>query len=242
MSDTLTLLSGEPFVINSSITINNPTLREIKDFGEERYWGVLSRLTASPYDLKVMLDDGGIRYEDISDYELFLMLYQSFTIEDTRIFFGDLDIASMNLAHSSIIDDIVLISDDESIVIDKGVHSIIIDHLRSMHYMKRNWKIAGNEFTRRFYMDEDRRNLEMNKNKPFVSNLAPLISTVVNCAECKYTYNTIYDLAIYPFMDCVKRVQVVKNCDHLMYGVYTGNVDVKKMNKDELNIFRALDS
>lgn len=77
---------GDPLVINDLIQVRQPTLGEIADFGEERYFQMLSAICGSPSDFMVALDDMGIRYEEITDFQLFLMLTRNLTPDDTRIY------------------------------------------------------------------------------------------------------------------------------------------------------------
>ena len=85
---------GDPLVINDLIQVRQPTLGEIADFGEEHYFQMLSAICGSPSDFMVALDDMGIRYEEITDFQLFLMLTRNLTPDDTRILLGDLDLSA----------------------------------------------------------------------------------------------------------------------------------------------------
>ena len=42
------------------------------------------------------------------------------------------------------------------------------------------------------------------------------------------------------FFDELNRLQVINNADHLLDGMYHGTVDMKKINKSELNWLREL--
>jgi hypothetical protein len=41
-------------------------------------------------------------------------------------------------------------------------------------------------------------------------------------------------------MDDIARAQVIHNADHLLSGVYAGMIDMKKINKAELNWMKEL--
>lgn len=58
---------------------------------------------------------------------------------------------------------------------------------------------------------------------------------MVNTQQFKYTFEGVRDLTIYQFNESVK--QVIKKVDYenKMFGVYTGNLDVKKLSQDDLN-------
>ena len=76
--------------------------------------------------------------------------------------------------------------------------------------LKKNLEVAGNKYTKQILIDEARLLQERNKDKPYQSNLVPLISAMVNSAEFKYNHSNVYDLPIYVFMDSVKRIQKIK--------------------------------
>ena len=42
------------------------------------------------------------------------------------------------------------------------------------------------------------------------------------------------------FMNDVARLQVINNADHLLSACYAGTIDMKKINKDELNWMKEL--
>ena len=70
--DELKLYKGYTIPINSKISICQPTLSEITDFGEKKYFNAIYTLTSAPADLKWQLWDIGIDYTKVDDYELFI--------------------------------------------------------------------------------------------------------------------------------------------------------------------------
>ena len=66
---TLNLLYKKEYKINDSIKIMIPTVGEIVD-NEDDYYSLITVLTAMPIDLMVPLDEAGIDYTQINDYEL----------------------------------------------------------------------------------------------------------------------------------------------------------------------------
>lgn len=48
--DQLQLYFGDPYVINNNITIFQPTVGEIMEYGEKKYYSVVHTLTAIPSD------------------------------------------------------------------------------------------------------------------------------------------------------------------------------------------------
>ena len=60
--DECKLLFREPYRLNSYITISQPTMQDIINFGEQEYYQMIGLLCGTPSDFKVMLwDKIGIR-------------------------------------------------------------------------------------------------------------------------------------------------------------------------------------
>lgn len=71
--DELKIYRGEDLPITSKITVTQPTIGQIADFGERRYFNAVHTLTAVGADLKWQLNDYmGIDYTQIEDYDLFV--------------------------------------------------------------------------------------------------------------------------------------------------------------------------
>ena len=71
---TQNLLYKREIAINDGIKIVVPTVGEILE-NEDGYYGMVSALTAMPIDMMVQLDDMGLDFTKINDYQLFLMLF-----------------------------------------------------------------------------------------------------------------------------------------------------------------------
>lgn len=71
--DELKIYRGEDIYITPKIIVTQPTIGQIADFGERRYFGAVHTLTAVGADLKWQLNDFmGIDYTKIEDYDLFV--------------------------------------------------------------------------------------------------------------------------------------------------------------------------
>ena len=80
------LWEGTDLKINKDITIHHPTLGEVLDYGEEKYFGLVSTICAVPQDCKYPLFEMGIDYETISEFDFFSMVAGG--IEDTGVDFS----------------------------------------------------------------------------------------------------------------------------------------------------------
>lgn len=73
--DELKIYRGMDIPITSKITVKQPTIGQIADFGEKRYFGAVHTLCAVGADLKWQLNDlMQIDYTQIDDYDLFIKL------------------------------------------------------------------------------------------------------------------------------------------------------------------------
>ena len=94
---TANLLYKEEYPINDQITIRIPTIGEVLE-DEDSYNAVLSVWTSTPADYMVFLDDNGIDFTSLNDYDLFLILAQILASYNTSLFFGDLDFSKFRVA------------------------------------------------------------------------------------------------------------------------------------------------
>ena len=240
-NDELKIYQGYDIIITDGIKIHVPLLREINEYGEKAYYSMVYTLCSVGADLKWQLDDIGVDYTQIDDFELFYsLLSRSYSKEQTRILFGDvLDFSEMQLMYNNNLQENVLVQffDDETYIqIDRYVYNAIVSTLRKIHRIKRNDEIPGNEATRQILIEDARDEYEENKNKPAKPYLLPLVSAMVNSTGFKRDDKSVFGMNIYAFMDSVARISKIKNSELLLQSGYSGfGIDLKKVNSDETN-------
>lgn len=237
--DALSLYFGDPYVINEHLTIFQPTIGDIVQFGERNYFSMVHTLCAIPSDMKSQLDDIGIDYEQISDFELFMMLVPTLKLDQTSILFGDVDFSMLRPYRNPQNDEIVLADRNTGLIIDTLIYERIVNYLRKVHNLKKKVEYAANKYTKKILIEEDRNNILMNKNKPYQSFLVPLVSSVK--VRMGYTKDYVRKMGIVEFFDDIGRLQIINNADALLRGMYGGMIDTKKINKNDLNWMRELD-
>ena len=237
--DDLKLYIGDDFVINNQIKVLQPTIRQIAEFGEREFFSVVHTVTAIPSDMKANLDDMGLDWMEVDDFELFVMLSQTLTPDRTMLLFGDLDFSKLKPFNHPHIDGEIILADKESgILIDKMIYLKIVSYLRKAFNITPKIEKASNKMTKKILIEEDRKKIEFNKNKPFKSFLLPLISSVK--VKQGYTKEYVLNMGYVEFMNDVARLQVIHNADHLLSACYAGTIDMQKINKQELNWLREL--
>lgn len=257
--DELKMYFGEPYQVTDSIVITQPTIGEILEFGDSKFYSIVSMLCANTTSFRLQLWDMGIDWNEISDFELFCNLIKGFKPEDTSLLFGDLNLSLFELFYDKEIEGNVLIyipRDENGDVlqdfdfehaprIDEIVYMRIVDYLRHMFDIYPKVEFAKNKATKNAIIDEERMNLQFaqKKSKESLSSkspLLPLISSMVNHPGFKYKKNELKEVGIVEFMDSVKRLQTYENTVALLRGMYSGMIDASKINKEEFNWTRPL--
>ena len=237
--DDLQLYLGSDYKINDNIIIKQPTIKQVAEFGEKEFFSVVHTITAIPSDMKSQLWDMGLDWMEVDDFELFVMLVQTLTPERTSILFGDLDLSKLRpYNHPFAEGEIALVDRETGILIDKMIYLRIVNYLRKAFNITSKVEKAANKMTKKILIEEDRRKIQLNKDKPFKSFLLPLISSIK--VKQGYTKDYVLNMGYVEFFDDVARCQVIHNADHLLSGIYAGTIDMKKINKAELNWMKEL--
>ena len=236
--DDLQLYIGSDYKINDSIVIKQPTILQVAEFGEKNFFSMVHTITAIPSDMKANLDDMGLDWMEVEDFELFMMLSQTLTPDKTYLLFGDLDFSKFKPFRHPQNGDIVLADKEAGIIIDQMVYLRIVSYLRKAFNITPKVEKAANKMTKKILIEEDRKKIELNKNKPFKSYLLPLISAIK--VKQGYTKDYVLNMGYVEFFDDVARCQVIHNADHLLSACYAGTLDMKKVNKAELNWMKEL--
>ena len=105
--DELKMYFREPLQLNDKIILYQPSIGDIVSFGEKEYYSMVHTLSCIPSDMKSQLEDMGIDYMEISDFELFIMLTRGLKKEDTILLLGDLDLSKFAIYEDSNIKDIM---------------------------------------------------------------------------------------------------------------------------------------
>lgn len=239
--DALKMYFGYDYIINDKISIRQPTIGEIVEFGEEKYFSVAQTLTAIPSDMKSILFDMNIDYEEISDFELFIMLTRQLTRDDTYLLLGDLDLSEFTIYINQENEELVMGDEKKDIIIDRHIYLLMSNQIRKMHNFEMKIEKSANEFTKKILIEEDREKRQIYKNKKFKSILKPTISSLVNSSGFKYKLHEVKDIGLCELMDSIQRIQIIKRVEALSQGVFSGTVDQSKLTKSELNWMRELD-
>lgn len=231
---TQNLLYKKQYPINDSISIVIPSVGQILD-NEDGYYGLVSILTATPVDLMVQLDDAGIDFTSINEYELFLLMFDGLKSQNTSLVFGDLDLSKFKMAVNEQNGNIVLFDEEHDITIDRAIHSQIAGVLRKIHHLEKNRRKPANIEAKEYMLKRARDKMKRHRNRKEASQLESLIIAMVNTEQYKYDFEGTRELSIYQFNESVRQIIKKVDYDNRMYGVYAGTVNAKDLSQDDLN-------
>lgn len=222
------LLNASSINIVPRLTLRIPTVGEILE-DEQKYYNIVSSLTASPFQFMVQLDDKGIDYTTITDFQLFMMLFPMFAKSDLSILFGDLDTSDFNIYIDKTDNSQIIYSPKNDITINELVYNDLTEMIRKINMFEKVKSKPGNETAKKYLLQKERKKQKRNANKPYEPYLEKLVIALVNTSEFPYNYDECMNLSIYRFNQSFKQIQQKISFDNTMIGVYAGTVDTSKM-------------
>ena len=219
-------LSSVDIIPNLSVRI--PTVGEILE-DEQHYYSLISSLTATPFQYMVQLDDIGIDFTKINDYQLFMILFPACAKGNLKILFGDTDLSDIIMRSNPANNTPVLYSPSNDITIDEFVYGRIADCIRKINNLTKENRKPGNDEAREFRIKLERKRQKRNANKPYEPYLEKIVVALVNRPEFKYNYEQTENLTIYQFIQSFEQIKTSINFDNTMIGVYAGTVDTSKI-------------
>lgn len=213
----------------TNLSIRIPTVGEILE-DEFTYYNIVSSLTASPFQYMVQLDDMGIDFTTITDYDLFKMLFLVYTKSDLSILFGNLDVSDFGIYEEN--NNSYIYSPNNHIEINEKVYNDLVGVIRKINLFEKIKYKPGNESAKKYLLEKERKKQKINAKKKHEPHLEKLVISLVNTCEFPYDYDSCMDLSIYRFNQSLKQIQHKIAFNNMMIGAYAGTVDTTKINKD----------
>lgn len=239
------IIGGDNFIVNKYITIYNPSVLEVKDFGEDIYFGIVNLFTRRPYDIAVELYDKNIDYQSISDWDLFYSTVSNIPVEFSCILFGKFDFSNLIPCEDKEHGMKCLIDKyDPQICIDEAVYQQIVTYLRYIHFISEKVEYdVGNSMAKKFLIDRMRRKRDKIKSGKIKkqSELSSMIKYCVNNSNFKYDYSTVMNLKLNLLYESYYFMVHNGERNNVISGIYHGTIDLSKLkDKNILNIIPDL--
>ncbi len=233
------LLYQKRIQVTPYIAVEVPTVGEILE-REDDYYSMVSMLTAMPIDMMVQLDDIGVDFASINEYELFLMLFNTLKEMNTELIFGGLDLKGFEPAINPDNNQIMLADKRSGARIDRAVHGKIAGTLRMLHGLEKDNRRPGNDSAKSYMIERARAKMKRARGRTSGSQLEELIVALVNTAEFPYDYEETRELSIYQFNQSLRQIIHKIDYDHRMQGVFAGTIDAKGLSQEDLTWVRRL--
>lgn len=247
--DKLKIYCGEPYVIDlesahGSIIIDMPKVGNIISFGEKKFNETLSVFISNTTSHRLFLWDNGIDWNEISDFDLFCILYKNLNPSAVSLIFKDFNFEKFELRKKLNEDGeqvVVLYDEEDDIEINEEVYQHIHQYLQAVFNIVPEEKITQDKTLKELYIRKDRSEYNRKKDKDSSANsIQSLISSCVNHPGFKYKLSELKELGVAEFYDSVKRLQIYESSTALMKGMYSGFVDSSKINSNDYNFMKEI--
>lgn len=240
--DELKLFFGENYEVHG-ITILQPTIGDILEIGEEKFYSAISPFVNNSTTIRLLLwEMGETNWCKIKDIQVFSLLIQNPDIDFSplKLLFPDIDFTKFK----------IVVYEDENSVEKMGLYNNIVDillteeeymeiaeYIRTITSIHPKVEKAKGKTTREWMIQEDKMNA-LNKKSNNVSSLLPVISTLINHPGFKYKLQELRQVNLCQFYDAVQRVQIYEQTHALLGGAYSGFCDTSKIDREQFNFMR----
>lgn len=249
--DKLKLYFREPYVIDlegveGSITLTQPSIGDIVELGEKRFYGSLNAFTTNTTTFRLQLWDQGLDWNNVPDFDLFCMLIGTAEKEVYQTFLPDIDFSTFGIFQKQLPDSgdkiRVLYDAENRIEINEQVYFHISQYLRNVFNIFPEEKMTQDKVLKKWFIEKDRRELKNRESKKEEedSGLLPLISGCCNHPGFKYKPSELKEIGVFEFYDSVKRLQVYETTSALNHGAYSGFCDTKDIPQENFNFMRPI--
>lgn len=231
---TLNLLYKQEYAINDHIKVQIPTVGEVLEC-EDDYYRMVAMLTAMPIDMMVQLDEIGVDFTTINEWDLFLIFFNTLKNQDTSLLLGELDLSKFQIAFNGKNRTSFIVNKKTGVKIDRAIHGQIASTLRKIHHLERNIRKPANGDAKEYMIRRAREKMLRQKKRLTDSQLEGLIVALVNTEQFHYGFEGTRELSIYQFNESVRQVIKKIDYDNKMHGIYAGTVSAKDLSQDDLN-------
>ena len=240
--DKLKMYFGEDYTING-ITISIPTIGDILNIGESKFYQAISPFISNSTSIRVLLYDVFKKdWNKTKDIEVFYILYQ--LLEDKeplKLLFKDFSFDGFELIQARKNVDypeynhLALFNKDKNMIIYDDEYMEIAEFIRAMMNVHPKVEKAKGKTTKQWILQEDRMKAEQDDKKKCTSTLLPLVSSCINHPGFKYRLEELKQVNICQFMDSVNRIQKYEQGTAALHGIYGGMVSAKDIPEDLIN-------
>ena len=250
--DDMKMYFGLPYEVDlpscqGKFMIYQPTIGEIVEFGESKFYNTLNIFTTNTTSCRLMLWDMGIDWTEYKDYHLFLLMFGQIDPDAAKLIFRDFDITKFQIMKKFAQNNegeeeeiLSLYNPDLDIEINEEAYYNISQYLRYCFNINPPRKMTDDPILKQWYIRKDRQEFENNKKKEESgkvksSSMQAVISACVNHPGFKYNLQQLKDVGVCEFYDSVRRLPTYETSIAILRGIYGGFVNSKEVKPDAYN-------
>lgn len=237
--------------------LHQPTLNEITEAlgenGDSEFYNALWLMCSAAYDMPSVMYDMKKNFMKVSDWEFFRMMAPTTNPEVLSLILKESNGSGFSFFNFGEyerelngVKDIVLYrpeyeDEDGNIIpemmIDEQFYLKMIPVIQEMIGFTHKGKKAGNRSTLKLLIELDKKDRAKaaRKKDSDESSIFNMVVSLVNTEECKYNYETIFDLTIYQLLKSFQQIQGKKAAMALLQGSCSGFVDTSKIPKEDMS-------
>lgn len=221
------LFSGKDIELKCGLTLKQYDINYINEagIGYDRYEFIVWALTRYPYEFKFDLEDSGVDYNKLDEYDIFLMLIKKREVVDVfeclEFLFGET---------FKIIDGYFTTKNGARIDRDsiKEIKNILS---KSMFFKKPKERKPANEEAKELIKKQIRRQ----KAKRVEYDIYSIMYALVLSPNCSETFKSMVNRTPHQIYASYFSVQKQKDFDNTMSGVYSGVIKSKDVEYNKIN-------
>lgn len=229
---------------------------------EEQYYAMVNLFLTDPYSYMVYLDDLGIDYEKSNSFEVFVLLYNdyiskikelssacnekqlNFLIHNNiyskafKFFFG---IESFFIAKDENGNDVVAYGNNE-FLFDKDTYPYIEEFIKRINGIPDIDKIyPEDEMSKQILLEDERDKIKRKmkhkdeKDEKNIDRFGNLLSNITWVSNGSITPFNRQNLHLFDLIDGFKKTDKLLNYKNTMTGLYSGCIEKKKINMNEIH-------
>ena len=232
-------------------------------YSENIYYSMVNVFLTDPYDYMVFLDDKGIDYETVNSFDVFCILYNDYiehikglsevytdeqllTIFQNNIYFTAfkffLGIESFFISKDSNGNNAIGYNENQFLM-DSNIYDYITEFIRKINGIPDSEKIyPEDEWAKQILIEDERDKIkkqalkrergEKEGNKDRLGNLISSLTWSCNGGITPFNRNQLH---MHDIIDGIARTDKMLGYKNTMTGLYSGCVDKKKINFNELH-------
>lgn len=234
---------GEPYTIpcrHGSITLPFLTIGDLVEIGESNFFSTLNIVVANTTSYRSFLWDLNLDWNEVTDFELFVMIFKNMDPDVSKLLFGDLDFSTFEIKLLNVDEEtkkLVLVSEEQNIEIGEDEYQQFHQYYQLLFNMKPEDELTYDNRLKKWWIDKDKREQARRAKKTDDKkySLQPMVSALVNHPGFKHKLSELKEVGIAEFYDSVKRLQIYEQSTALLKGLYGGMISSKDVEPDAYN-------